>query len=95
MRRLDFADDEAERLMDLVRNGMGDYELTDAIADALRAAKGVSRPPSVRCSCVKMGTGFNIDRDCPMHGSNGDDAKQRGRGRTRSHCRTSTAATSS
>lgn len=38
MRKRDWADDEAERLFDMVRDGADDADVTEAIAAALRIA---------------------------------------------------------
>ena len=48
MRRRDFADLEADRIMTLLWDGASDEELMEAIAEALRKAKGVEKPPSIR-----------------------------------------------
>jgi len=39
MRKIDWADREAERLFDMVRDAKPDQEVVDAIAAALRAAR--------------------------------------------------------
>lgn len=38
MRRKDWADDEAARLFDMVRDAVDDYRITDEIAKSLRKA---------------------------------------------------------
>jgi hypothetical protein len=44
MRRRDWADDEAEGLYEMVREGEDDEEVIEAIALALRKAAGVETP---------------------------------------------------
>lgn len=47
MRRIDWADEEAERLYDMVRDEVEDQKVIDAIATALREAAGVNWPPNI------------------------------------------------
>jgi hypothetical protein len=44
MRRRDWADNEADRLVDMVRDGVDDEKVTEAIALALRKAAGIETP---------------------------------------------------
>ena len=47
MRRSDWADAEANRLYDMVRDAESDEKVTEAIALALRKAAGIETPPQL------------------------------------------------
>lgn len=47
MRRRDWADDEADHLYEMVRDGADDEKVIDAIASALREAAGIETPQRI------------------------------------------------